>query len=168
MQIAALVLAGVALARTSIRATTTVPLGVCLHGEVDHSSTNLHRFVVSGKERSALFDQNERAKFTLVIFEEELAIFEFDFGVAPRHRDVIDAQIGLMPPSQLELLIVLRGSNDVNNATCVLFLTQRFEDHIIAWRLIVLDQIVGMPLRFHHQRVGTFTDFALEGFPEER
>ena len=61
-----------------------------LNREVDHRAANLHRLVVPWQERRPLFDEDKRAKLALVVFEQELSSFKLDFGMAARHRYIVD------------------------------------------------------------------------------
>ena len=45
-------------------------------------------------------------------------------------------------------------------------MTEGLEDHVVSRGLVVLDEIISVSLRFHHERVGSFADLALESLPE--
>ena len=137
-----------------------------LDREVNDSSPNLHSFVKSRQKGRALLDQNKRTELALVVLQEELALLELDFRVAPTNRNIIDAQIALMAAPELEDCLVGSRADDVNDARCVLFLRETLQDHVIALRLIVLNQVVVLRAGLHHQRVRGLADFALEGLPE--
>ena len=137
-----------------------------LDREVNDSSPNLHSFVKSRQKGRALLDQDKRTELALVVLQEELALLELDFRVAPTNRNIIDAQIALMAAPELEDCLVGSGADDVNDARCVLFLGETLQHHVIALGLIVLNQVVVLRAGLHHQRVRGLADFALEGLPE--
>lgn len=48
----------------------------------------------------------------------------------------------------------------------VLLLTERFENHVIALRPVIVDQVVDVAIGLHHQGVRSLADLALERLPE--
>ena len=128
----------------------------------------MHSLVETWQQWCALLHQDESAKFALVIFEQELASFEFYFRVAARDRDVVDSQIALVAAAQLEHSLVERGLDNVNDSGRVFLLTETFKNHIVALWSLILDQIVSLIFCLHHQRVGRLADLALKGLPEVR
>ena len=88
--------------------------------------------------------------------------------MAAGHRNIVDSQVTLVSATQLEHCLRRRGSDDVDDTRRVFLLTERFEYHVVSLRFIILDQVVDPALCLHHERIGRFTDFALEGFPEVR
>ena len=143
-----------------------------LDREVDDGAANLHGLVEAWQERSPLLDEDQGSELALVVFEQELASFKLDFGVAPGYRDVVDAQVTLVPSSQLEDSLARAGTDYVNDSRVVLLLRQTFEHHEVALRLFVLNQIVGadaavLGLGLQLQRVRSFTNLALKRLPEE-
>ena len=61
-----------------------------LDREVDDRAADLNSLVETWQERCTLFDEDKCAKLALVVFKEELSSFKLDFGMAARHRDIID------------------------------------------------------------------------------
>ena len=57
----------------------------------------------------------------------------------------------------------------MDNTGCVLLLTERLEHHVVALRLLVLDEVISgaRALGLHHKRVSRLADLTLEGLPEE-
>ena len=128
-----------------------------------------------------MLDQDECTKFALVVFKQELASFKLNFRVAPRHRDIIDSQITLMPPAQLEHSFAGARAYYMNNSGVVLLLRERFQHHEVSLGFFVLDQVVCLDqpasiggaigaagLALHLQWVGRLANLALERLPEER
>ena len=126
-----------------------------------------------------MLDQDECSKFALVVFKQELASFKLNFRVAPRHRDIIDSQITLMPPAQLEYSFAGARAYYMNNSGVVLLLRERFQHHKVSLGFFVLDQVVCADqsaggaigtagLALHLQWVGRLANLALERLPEER
>ena len=126
-----------------------------------------------------MLDQDECSKFALVVFKQELASFKLNFRVAPRHRDIIDSQITLMPPAQLEYSFAGARANYMNNSGVVLLLRERFQHHKVTLGFFVLDEVVCADksaggaigtagLALHLQWVGRLANLALERLPEER
>lgn len=97
---------------------------VSLDREIDHGATHLHCFVVARQERRSLLDQNEGPKLALVVLKHELPVLKLDFGVAARHRDIVDAQVAFVAATQLEYFLGGSGPDDVNNSGSVLFLVK--------------------------------------------
>ena len=126
-----------------------------------------------------MLDQDECSKFALVVFKQELASFKLNFRVAPRHRDIIDSQITLMPPAQLEYSFAGARAYYMNNSGVVLLLRERFQHHEVSLGFFVLDEVVcadqsaggaigTASLALHLQWVGRLANLALERLPEER
>ena len=96
--------------------------------------------------------------------------------MAPRHGYIVDTQIALVATAQFENGLALRRTNYVDDSRVILLLGETFEDHVVALRLIILDQVVcfheaaicGTTLGLHLQWVRRLADLALERFPEER
>lgn len=109
-----------------------------------------------------MFHQNERAEFGLVVFEQELAVLQFDLCVAARDRDVIDPQVTLMASSKFEHIFLRAWSDDVDDPVVVLLLTQTFKHEIIANWLLILNQIVSSTTSLKHERVCVLADFAFK------
>jgi len=97
---------------------------VSLDREIDHGATHLHCFVVARQEGRSLLDQNEGAELALVVLKHELPVLKLDFGVAARHRDIVDAQVAFVAATQLEYFLGGSGPDDVNNSGSVLFLVK--------------------------------------------
>ena len=55
----------------------------------------------------------------------------------------------------------------MDDSRCVLLLTEGLEHHVVALRLLILDEVISRTVRFHHQRVCGLADLTLEGLPEE-
>lgn len=144
-----------------------------LDREVDDSPPDLNCFVIQRKERSSLLDKDESTKLGRVVLEHEFALLQFDLGMAPRHGDVVDAQIRFVTSTELEDSLGARWLDDVDNTARILLLTETFEHKVIARWLLVLYKVVlqGLALvilGFDHERVCTLADFAFKCLPEER
>lgn len=45
-------------------------------------------------------------------------------------------------------------------------MTEGLEDHVVSRGLVILDQVISVSLRFHHEWVGSLADLTLESLPE--
>ena len=95
--------------------------------------------------------------------------------MASRHRDIVDTQVTLVATAQLKHGLARRRANYVDDSRVILLLGETFEHHVVALRLVVLDQVICvdkaaivLTLGLHLQRVWRLADLALERFPEER
>ena len=70
-----------------------------------------------------------------------------------------------MTAPQLEHSLVRSGLDDVNDSRCILLLAETLQNHKVAHRLLILDQVVGLRVCFHHQWVCGLADLTLELFP---
>lgn len=91
--------------------------------EVDHGAAHLHGLVEAGQQRGALLDEDKRTKLALVVLKKELAALEFDFSVAPGHRDVVYPEVTFMSSTKLEDSLGRRRTDYMNNSGCIFFLT---------------------------------------------
>ena len=139
-----------------------------LHTEVYDGPADLHGLVEARHQWRARPDQHQRAELGQVVLQLEPALLQLDDRVAPRHRYVVDPQIRLMSPAQLERLLLVVGPDHVDYARRVLLLVQTLQHQEVAIRSLVVHQVVGLVLRPQHQGVRLLADLALERFPVVR
>lgn len=128
----------------------------------------MHGLVVVWKEGRALFDEDERAELGLIVFQEELAVFEFNLGMTPRDRNVVNSQVTFVAAPELENVFLCAWPDNINDPTVVLLLAQTLKHEVITDWLLILNEVVSAAACLEHQRVGILADLALERLPEER
>ena len=77
----------------------------------------------------------------------ELVILEFDYGMATRHRDIIDSQVRFMTTTQLEAVLLVSRSDDVYDSRSVLLLVETLQHQIVTFWSFIVNQVVGPVLR---------------------
>ena len=73
-----------------------------------------------------------------------------------------------MSSAQLEDALLGRWSNNMDYPRVVFFLCETLEHHEVARGFIILDQVEGPIIGFHHQWIGCFADFTFKGPPKIR
>jgi hypothetical protein len=86
--------------------------------------------------------------------------------VQPRHRDVINPQVALVPAAHLEDMVRLTRLHYMYNAGRILFLIERLKHQVGGWRAVIVDQVEILPIRFDHKGVGCLANLALERLPK--
>ena len=73
-----------------------------------------------------------------------------------------------MTSTQLEAVLLVSRSDDVNDSRSVLLLIQTLQDQVVTLWSFVLHQVVGLVFRSDLQWVSFLTDFTFERSPIER
>ncbi len=87
--------------------------------------------------------------------------------MAPRHGNVVDAQVGLVAAAEFEGVFGDVRFYEVDYARGVLFLVEGLEDEEVAGGFVVGDEVESGAAGLDHEWVRFFADFTLEGLPVE-
>jgi len=113
-----------------------------------------------------LLRQHEGAKLRPVVQNVNSIRFVVNDRVAPRDRDVVDANFGVVATAHFEASLAFRKGQHVDSARRVALQRQRLHNQVVrAVRLLHVDQFVDLLPHSEDVRVGMLAQLALERPP---
>ena len=127
---------------------------------------------MGGLEAQLVLEQDDGPELASVVFNIKSILFALDDSVAPTHTDVVDPDLRLVAPSQLEFTLIVGDREQVDVPRGVLVQRHRLKQDIVS--SLCLGNLVGHINNLENSLfnlegvwIHVFADLALESLPVE-